>query len=366
MNVLKFILGEMLVLTIIGLVIGLLLLIAACTPAAAQASSVVDCQMLADGQEYQIGRTIALAEAVPEQTSQPARIEADGSHDFNQANTLVMLEEGELVLLSGSPEGTGFVADDWIGINVQPSNHAREWDFRNSERTRIVPVDAPQEITDLFQVGANHLTLTAKDLLGPVYSSSAYWLLILEPCGADMAETVPMSSDTSSEISTDMVQLGSDEVATTLPTTDSLSTTRSLPLTDQAVSTTLAFAAPVPAAIEKSEAVTIAPTQIKDSPYIEALDGNPNIQSPAAGEASASQAAVASAEVDVESARSPLLWVLSLGVPMGIVLVGLALWQGRRIAPELWDDARQQLKSTLNQLRTRLQELKTQLEAMQD
>ena len=358
MQILKLALSGMVALFIIAI----LLILMACQPQVAQAATMpatpVECQLLADGVEYRVGRTISLSERVPEQASHFKTLESDGAHTFQQANTLVVLAAGEQVLLSGSPEGSGFVADDRLEVSVQPTNATRTWDFRNPERTQIVPIETPQEMTDLFQTGSNLVSLSVKDLMGPVYSSSDYWLLILEPCVVPLGDAPMLATALAIP---EAAVVSSPPTATTAPTAEPTATSQppETPMEPtQAITETLPL-------IERDDGINA-----NASDPSELVASGPAIASTLLNEREAEAAPLAVAEgveptATVQSVRRPLLWSLGFGLPLGLLLVGLALWKGRRFAPELWDEAHKQLTPLLERIQREWREVKARLEAMQ-
>ncbi|MEZ4682065.1 MAG: hypothetical protein R2932_48450 [Caldilineaceae bacterium] len=150
------------------------------------------CTVLGDGWAYRLKRAMPLADPIVEQTSMGVY-----PYQFTLNSIFILLEEGERVLLSGSATGDGFVTDDIVTLEVIPGDKSRSWDFRSQDQMTIVPVTAPQDITDLFKPGHSMITISMQDLLGPVYSSSGYWLLLYATCTLPTTVATPSPTATS-------------------------------------------------------------------------------------------------------------------------------------------------------------------------
>lgn len=154
-------------------------------PVTSQAQSITatmtpkNCIVLEDGNLYTLVETQRLATAIPEQ---PSGAYKDGFFHLDSIFTRPYTEQ-QRILLSGSESGSGFVTDDILTLETIPANQSRSWDFRSSDYTRIIPLDAPQDISDLLMPGDfNMITVTMQDVLWPVFRSSDLWLLVYSPC----------------------------------------------------------------------------------------------------------------------------------------------------------------------------------------
>jgi hypothetical protein len=142
------------------------------------------CTGNSDPNAYRLQQSMALAEAMPKtQGSGP------WPYIFHQRTVEVSYAEGQRLVLSGPPEGLR--TDDLAEIHVIPSGQHWEHDFRDAAHTRIDVLMGEQDLSHLFTPGTNQLTLTLTDVLGPEWSTSAYTLLVMEPCNpqATMATT---------------------------------------------------------------------------------------------------------------------------------------------------------------------------------
>lgn len=137
------------------------------------------CVTMEDGKAYTLADMAPLTPSIPEQ---PGR--AQGPSIFYQDTFTVTVKAGQRVLLVGLEPGGGFATDDLLRLEALPAQKERSWDFRSADRMRIIQVKRPVDITSLLLPGDNTVTLTMQDLLGPVFSSSAYGLLFFDPCVA--------------------------------------------------------------------------------------------------------------------------------------------------------------------------------------
>ena len=142
------------------------LLVLAPATTLAQSASPSECTTHPVLPGYRLHRSIPLADAIAEQPSK-----AGGNGEFYLNNVFVAMEHsGQRILLSSSENGEdGFVTDDILHLKTSPANKERSWDFRSSDHMRIIPIDAAQEITDLFTPGSlNLMRVTLIDALAPV------------------------------------------------------------------------------------------------------------------------------------------------------------------------------------------------------
>ncbi|MEZ4614423.1 MAG: hypothetical protein R2867_02760 [Caldilineaceae bacterium] len=173
--------------------ISLMLMLAATLsqPAAASFSPPPRCIRLLSGGDYRLSKVVPLSDALAEQPTM-----AHGNGVFQLDSVFILVKEGQRILLSGSEMGGGFVTDDLLLVATIPANKQQSWDFRSVDHMAIIPVSQPQDITHLFVPGHNMVTLTMRDMLGPVYSTSAYRLLILDPCGDSAPKAAPTTAST--------------------------------------------------------------------------------------------------------------------------------------------------------------------------
>lgn len=299
------------------LAIAFLLILLACQPQVAQASAAVntaECQLLADGVEYRLAHSIPLAEAIPEMASQYGAEAAGEPRTFQTVEQTVTLAAGERVMLSGTSDGAGFVADDLIRLDLQPSGETQSWDFRSPDFTRIVPISTPQEVTQLFATGANTLTLTTQDILGPVYSSSALWLLILEPCAAAQTDASPSDTKT---------------VADVLPTLEPTPQTASAVVVEAASNDDMAS----PKLLQSTPETTVPVVVEQDAPVVQR--------------------------------RAPMLRGFFFGLTLALFVLGIALWQGRRSVMGLYLEFRANLPAMKSKAKQLLDEVRDWLETLQ-
>ncbi len=127
-------------------------------------------------------QSIELAPSIAEQPSRSSK-----AYEFYHARKTFSLAPGDLALLASTADGTGWLSSDDKIVLQRDSGRAWEWDYRNPARTAIVPIP-PQDVTNLFEPGPNAVDISLQDLLGPVFSSRAYYLVIYE-CG--QPETPP-------------------------------------------------------------------------------------------------------------------------------------------------------------------------------
>ena len=170
------------------------------------------CVRLNDGKEYRLNQIVWLADAIPEQPSKEGE-----SGVFYQHTVTLFYEAGQRVLLSGDSDIHGFRTDDLLRLESSPAGETWSQDFRSEDHMRIVPVEEAQDITGLFMPGVNRLTLTLQDLLGPVYSSSAYGLLIYDPCFMTPRAT-PTPTATATATMTKSPTATASPTATPMPT----------------------------------------------------------------------------------------------------------------------------------------------------
>jgi len=121
-----------------------------------------------------------ISQLVPEITEQPSV--GQGSYLFYQRQITLTLQPTQQVWLASTLNGNGMLAtDDQVQITILPSGHIFQQVFQNQSSTAITHV-APVELTHLLTLGTNTITFTAQDLMGPVFGTTPYYLLILRPC----------------------------------------------------------------------------------------------------------------------------------------------------------------------------------------
>ena len=157
----------------------------------------------------EIVQVVPLVEAVEEQPSN-----GGADHTFAHARELLTYEAGQQVLLASSPDGTGSLqTDDRVQLRVATPDNAWEHDFRDAERTQIVPI-VPQDVTALFSPGVNLVELEVQDLMEPVFSTHPYYLVV-RTC-------VPVTTDTPT--------VGIRPTATAAPTSTPIPTATASPI----------------------------------------------------------------------------------------------------------------------------------------
>lgn len=121
--------------------------------------------------------------------------------DFYTATLSFQFADGLQAILSSSPDGQDPVSsDDQFFIQASPSGQSWSHDFRNPARTQIVPLPA-QDISHLFVVGENTVTVKVTDLFVPNYSSRPYFLVLFKGCATP--DIVPTSTLTILPTATD-------------------------------------------------------------------------------------------------------------------------------------------------------------------
>lgn len=121
--------------------------------------------------------------------------------DFYTSTLSFHFSDGMQVILSSSPNGQDAIAtDDQFFIQASLSGQSWSHDFRNPARTQIVPLPA-QDISYLFVVGENTVTVKVTDLFVPNYSSRPYFLVLLKGCATPTI--VPTSTPTILPTATD-------------------------------------------------------------------------------------------------------------------------------------------------------------------
>lgn len=92
--------------------------------------------------------------------------------------------QGGPVRLASTPDGRGALrTDDLAELEVlRPDGTLRRWrhDFRDRANGVIRPI-APVDVSELFDTGAHVVTLTLVDVLPPLHSTSAYYLIYFAP-----------------------------------------------------------------------------------------------------------------------------------------------------------------------------------------
>lgn len=174
----------------LGFLVTVMLVAAMFQPAAAQKLS--KCPVIVEA--------IPLLSAIAERSTKELGM-------YVEHSVSVTVDAGQQLLLSSTPDGIGRLStDDLIQLTVFPSEHQWEYDFRNPTRTRIVSIP-PKDVTEMFVIGENTVEITAFDLLGPVFSSRPYYLVVLDTClekptPTDPATSTPTISPTPTETDT--------------------------------------------------------------------------------------------------------------------------------------------------------------------
>lgn len=339
--------------TAILFVIAALLILLACQPQVAQAASGSDCRMLADGIEYQLVNSLKLSDAVSESPSLYVEGQLDDS-PFMTTNAQVVIYESTKLLLSGSSEGSGFVADDLIRLSVQPSGERLEWDFRSQDFTRIIPASSPLEITNAFVAGTNQLQINGYDLLGPVYSASELWLLILEPCHVVTASEPVTPTLTVADIVEKYEELQPNPQTAVDAQTEAV--------LESAIESE---AEPVVEAAEMTE----PDTEIELGQAVENTDGVENIetvQSERPVAAVESDSAISTQNVVTEQQRKPILRGFTIGLFLALLLVGASIWRGRETLMDLYDEALPYLAQLQRKAKQRIDDARTWLASLQE
>ena len=138
----------------------------------------------------QIVDAIPLVPEIAETTS------TEIGHDFYTTTLSFQFSDGMQAVLSSSPDGQGQVStDDQFLIQASPSGRAWSHDFRNPARTQIVPLPA-QDISRLFVVGKNTITVKVTDLFVPNYSTRPYFLILIKKCATPTATFTPLPTVT--------------------------------------------------------------------------------------------------------------------------------------------------------------------------
>ncbi|MCB0079504.1 MAG: hypothetical protein KDE47_01165 [Caldilineaceae bacterium] len=285
----------------------LALLLALLTPALVRAqdnafSREVVCTETADAEAMFLSQVIPLLDAIPEQPNANAGV-------FYTTEVEVFMEEGMKATIGG-PDGQPFWTDDQIRIVGHPSKNVWMRDFRSGDRLHIVPEPEPQDFYYVLSPGQNTLHITLENLLGPVQSTSAYVLMLWQPCSAPVAAQPAVEATEAMSATTALLDAGD--------------------------------AAP-PAA--ESDQETLKEADVQRVSLAEAPD----------------TAYVAVQPARVQAVARPLPTLLWLGAPLGLLLLGLVLWQGRQMAPTL----QRSLRPALVQARASWRDLKAWLESMQ-
>lgn len=144
-----------------------------------------------------------VVEAIPERPSREPGV-------FYRNWVEINYSEGQAVILTGSRDLHPYKTDDRMRLTASPSGKVWEHDFRSADRMAIVPMETYQDITDLLVPGVNTLEIVLEDIMGPVYSSSSYWIMVLERCpapeaAADEIDTEPTREATPTPAPTEIV-----------------------------------------------------------------------------------------------------------------------------------------------------------------
>lgn len=139
-----------------------------------------------------------IADAIPLVPEIAETTSAQIGRDFYTTTRSFQFHAGQQAVLSSSPDGQNPVStDDQVLIQASPSGQTWSHDFRNPARTRIVPLPA-QELSHLFVVGENTVTVKVTDLFVPNYSTRPYFLVLITRC----ATPTPMPTQTPTALDT--------------------------------------------------------------------------------------------------------------------------------------------------------------------
>lgn len=124
--------------------------------------------------QYQVVESIDLAPAFPETVSSKT------PGVFFEGTVNLVYQPDWRMILSSTPDGGGALcSDDLVKIQSSPGL-IFEHDFRSADRSRIVPLE-PLDVTGLFKgTGEHSLQVSLVDLTPPQFSSSPYYLIIVE------------------------------------------------------------------------------------------------------------------------------------------------------------------------------------------
>lgn len=154
---------------------------------------------------------------------------------FYQQSFAINVEPGRQVVVSGSQDGRlGICTDDEARISVTTTGLAWSHQFANAIGTRIVPI-APVDITSLFTIGTNEIVISLTDLKEPAYSSSPFYLVLIELPATLTPTEPPISENTPTPIpathtATAMPTVTPGESATETETSTLLPTQTTKPL----------------------------------------------------------------------------------------------------------------------------------------
>jgi len=335
--------------------IGILLSLLACQPQVAQAATGPDCQTMADGVEYRLTNALKLSDGLPESPSRYVNGQLDAS-PFVTTSAEVTIGESTKLLLSGSKEGSGFVADDLILLTVQPSGQSKQWDFRSADFMHIVPAASPQEVTELFTTGANQLQIDIYDLLGPVHSASELWLLILEPCNVAAASAPAMQAQT---------VIDAADVATIEVVEQTLQPT---PQTDVASELEKAVASAVEAeTIVSAETMSDAVAkEISETDVTDPVEIVENAEVEVQVTAVPSKPVAQTQNIAMERRRSPLLRGFTIGLMLALLLIGAGAWRVRETIMAFYQDAQPALMRLQRKAKQLVADARAWLESLQD
>ena len=132
--------------------------------------------------KYEVIQSYNLAPDVRENASPQA--DAQGIFYHNRIALTQTMESDWRVILSSDPQGhRAFCTDDLIRIESS-TGRMFEHDFRAADRSRIVPLE-PLDVTRFFNENALWLEISLIDLSPQFRSSSAYYLVIINPSASD-------------------------------------------------------------------------------------------------------------------------------------------------------------------------------------
>ena len=95
---------------------------------------------------------------------------------FYKAKFTINYSGSGTVVLSANPDGTGHTVVDDV-MTIQVNSHKFIHDYTNDCRTGLVPL-GPQDLTSLFKVGLNKVTVTLKDKCGIGVASDPLWITV--------------------------------------------------------------------------------------------------------------------------------------------------------------------------------------------
>jgi len=337
--------------------IGILLSLLACQPQVAQAATGPDCQTMADGVDYRLTNALKLSDGLPESPSRYVNGQLDAS-PFVTTSAEVTIGESTKVLLSGSKEGSGFVADDLILLTVQPSGQSKQWDFRSADFMHIIPASSPQEVTELFTAGTNQLQIDVYDLLGPVHSASELWLLMLDPCNV-VAASAPTKQAHTVIDAADIAAVNVEAIEQTLQPTPQ---TAVVPESEKAV----ASAVEAETTVSAEAMLDALAEEMSKANVTEPVDVVENVEVAVQATAVPSESVTQTQNIAMERQRSPLLRGFTIGLMLALLLIGAGAWRVRETIMAFYQDAQPSLMQLRRKAKQLVADARAWLESLQD